>query len=155
MSGFLSGGGGIPVGMQASFPAEIPAGWLPCNGAAVSRTDYAALFNVIGESYGAGDGSTTFNLPDHRGVVERGIDDGRGLDSGRVLGTYQADQVKAHSHTTKHYRPGTQYTGSFGYRASLTDSYYVTSSASNVGTTAVGGSEVTVKNIATNKGIKY
>lgn len=53
---------GIPVGAIMAFH-DVPAGWLQCNGAAVSRTTYAALFAKIGTKYGSGDGSTTFNLP--------------------------------------------------------------------------------------------
>jgi microcystin-dependent protein len=58
----------VPVG--AYFPyggTAAPAGWLLCNGAAVSRITYAELFDAIGTAYGAGDGSTTFNIPDLRG----------------------------------------------------------------------------------------
>lgn len=51
---------------------SVPTGYLLCNGAAVSRTDYANLFAVIGTLYGAGDGSTTFNLPDARDRVLQG-----------------------------------------------------------------------------------
>ena len=53
---------GIPVGAIMAFH-DVPAGWLQCNGAAVSRTTYAALFAKIGTKYGSGNGSTTFNLP--------------------------------------------------------------------------------------------
>ena len=54
----------IPTGMIAFFHATTPPeGWLPCNGQNVSRTTYANLFAVIGTTYGSGDGSTTFNLP--------------------------------------------------------------------------------------------
>jgi phage-related tail fiber protein len=67
-----------------------PVGWLKANGAAVSRTAYAKLFTVIGTTFGAGNGSTTFNLPDLRGEFLRGWDDGRGVDSGRSIGTAQA-----------------------------------------------------------------
>lgn len=63
--------------------STAPSGWLKANGAAVSRTAYAALFAVIGTSAGAGDGFNTFNLPDLRGEFIRGWDDGRGVDSGR------------------------------------------------------------------------
>lgn len=70
--------------------SSAPAGWLKANGAAVSRTTYAALFAIIGTTYGAGDGSTTFNLPDLRGEFVRGLDDGRGVDSGRAIATAQA-----------------------------------------------------------------
>lgn len=55
-----------PVGLIGYFH-DIPDGWLLCNGAAVSRTTYAKLFNVIGTRYGEGDGSTTFNLPNLEG----------------------------------------------------------------------------------------
>jgi microcystin-dependent protein len=66
-----------------------PAGWLKANGVAISRTTYAALFGALGTLYGAGDGSTTFNLPDLRGEFIRGFDDGRGVDPARSLGTKQ------------------------------------------------------------------
>ena len=52
----------VPTGMISAFHT-VPEGWLQCNGAAVSRTTYAALFAVIGTKYGSGDGSNTFNLP--------------------------------------------------------------------------------------------
>lgn len=59
-----SGGAGCPTGMIAFFHATTPPeGWLPCNGQKVSRTTYANLFAVIGTTYGSGDGSTTFTLP--------------------------------------------------------------------------------------------
>lgn len=67
-----------------------PDGFLKANGAAVSRTTYADLFAAIGTTYGAGDGSTTFNLPDLRGEFLRGFDDGRGVDSGRTFGSAQS-----------------------------------------------------------------
>jgi len=76
----------------------VPAGWLKANGATVSRTTYAALFAVIGTTYGAGDGSTTFKLPDYRGYFLRAWDDGRGIDSGRVFGSTQSSQNLSHNH---------------------------------------------------------
>lgn len=77
---------------------SAPQGWLKANGAAISRTAYAGLYAAIGTTYGAGDGFNTFNLPDLRGEFLRGLDDGRGVDAGRVLGSGQLDQNKAHSH---------------------------------------------------------
>ncbi|WP_287496922.1 phage tail protein [Pandoraea sp. CB10b_02] len=85
-------------GFAALQPGEVqffamsaaPAGYMKANGAAVSRTTYAALFAAIGTTFGAGDGSTTFNLPDLRGEFLRGFDDGRGIDSGRSFGSAQA-----------------------------------------------------------------
>ena len=67
---------------------------LKCNGAAVSRTAYAALFATIGTYYGAGDGVNTFNLPDARAEFPRFADDGRGVDSGRVVGSKQSDAIR-------------------------------------------------------------
>jgi len=75
-----------------------PAGFLKANGAAVSRTTYAALFATIGTIFGAGDGSTTFNLPDLRGEFIRGWDDARGIDSGREFGSAQAYAMQYHQH---------------------------------------------------------
>lgn len=74
--------------------STAPAGWLKANGALVSRTTYAALFSVIGTTFGVGDGSTTFALPDLRGEFPRGWDDGRGVDSGRSFGSAQLDQMQ-------------------------------------------------------------
>lgn len=89
----------VPAGTVADFAgSSAPAGWLKANGAAVSRTAYAALFAAIGTTYGAGNGSTTFNLPDFRGEFRRGLDDGRGIDTGRALGSSQADTLKSHTH---------------------------------------------------------
>lgn len=89
----------LPAGVCAMHAGSVaPSGWLKRNGAAVSRTTYSALYGVIGTSYGAGDGSTTFNLPDDRGMFDRGWDDGRGVDAGRVLGSYQTSQNLAHGH---------------------------------------------------------
>lgn len=66
-----------------------PDGWLVCDGRALSRTTYSALFNIIGITFGSGDGSTTFNIPDLRGEFIRGYDAGRGIDNGRVFGGSQ------------------------------------------------------------------
>jgi microcystin-dependent protein len=71
--------------------STAPTGYLKANGAAVSRTTYATLFSAIGTTYGGGDGSTTFNLPDLRGEFVRGLDDGRGVDTSRTLGSSQGD----------------------------------------------------------------
>jgi hypothetical protein len=74
--------------------STAPTGWLKANGAAISRTTYAALFSVIGTTYGVGDNSTTFNLPDLRGEFIRSWDDGRGIDSGRTRGSAQGDAMR-------------------------------------------------------------
>jgi microcystin-dependent protein len=94
------------AGLSGEAPGDVkyigkdaaPSGWLKANGAAVSRTTYAALFSAIGTTFGVGDGSTTFNLPDLRGEFVRGWDDGRGVDAGRVFGSNQSHALQAHTH---------------------------------------------------------
>jgi len=88
----LAGSGefGLPVGAVIHVAmTSAPSGYLKANGAAVSRTTYADLFAAIGTTFGSGDGSTTFNLPDLRGEFVRGWDDSRGVDSSRIMGTWQ------------------------------------------------------------------
>lgn len=83
--------GVIPVGAVVDFASPfIPALWYLCFGQAVSRTTFSALFTAIGTTYGAGDGSTTFNLPDYRGRVLAGLDSMGGVAAGRI-GTVVTD----------------------------------------------------------------
>lgn len=90
-----------PIGTIAYFAGDsAPAGWLKANGAQVSRSVYANLFAAISTRFGAGNGSTTFTLPDLRGVFLRGFDDGRGFDGGRVLGSLQNHNLAEHRHAT-------------------------------------------------------
>ncbi|MDV9030490.1 phage tail protein [Pseudomonas sp. RAC1] len=90
----------VPAGSVVYFAVNaLPAGYLRANGAAVSRTTYARLFATIGTTFGAGDGASTFHLPDLRGVFLRGLDDGRGIDPGRGLGGLQYGQNASHTHT--------------------------------------------------------
>jgi len=124
-----------------------PTGWLKANGAAVSRTTYADLYTAIGTTFGVGDGSTTFNLPDLRGEFIRGWDDSRGVDSGRVFGSTQADEFKSHTHDITTYD---QETGSNNYvvgKASGTLNTMVT--------LATGGTETRPRNIALLACIRY
>jgi microcystin-dependent protein len=93
-------GGATPTGQVAAFAANYcPAGWANADGSTVSRTTYTALFGVIGSTWGGGDGSTTFSLPDLRGQFLRGIDNGAGADPGRGFATAQGDTVGPHSHS--------------------------------------------------------
>lgn len=90
---------GFRPGMKCeSYSNAPPVGFLACNGAAVSRTAYAALFAAIGTLYGAGDGVNTFNLPDDRGNFSRAWDSGRGVDPGRAFGSEQAHALGTHNH---------------------------------------------------------
>lgn len=75
-----------------------PDGAIAADGAALDRVVFKDLFEEIGTHHGAGDGVTTFNAPDGRGVNFRGVDNGRGLDAGRLFGSYQADAVISHAH---------------------------------------------------------
>jgi microcystin-dependent protein len=69
---------GFPAGFVWLYAgSSLPTGWLRCDGAAISRTTYAALFDAIGTTYGVGDGSTTFNLPNYKGRVPAGRDAGQ------------------------------------------------------------------------------
>lgn len=97
----------LPTGaVQMYAGAAAPSNWLLCNGAAVSRTTYSALFAVCSTTYGVGDGSTTFNLPDMRGRVPIGAGTGTGLTA-RTLGatagtethTLSIAEMPSHTHT--------------------------------------------------------
>ena len=91
---------GVPSGAVFCMAvATVPSGYLECNGQTVNRTTYAALFAVIGTQYGAGNGSTTFEVPDLRGEFIRGFDNGKGTDSGRSIGTSQAAAFGQHLHS--------------------------------------------------------
>lgn len=87
--------GFVPTGVVLPFAgATAPAGFLLCNGAAVSRTTYAALFAVVSTTYGAGDGSTTFNVPDTRSRALVGMGQGSGLTN-RVLAATGGEETHA------------------------------------------------------------
>jgi microcystin-dependent protein len=90
----------VPAGMIAEFATPTPpSGYLVCDGAPRSRTAYADLFAAIGTTWGVGDGSTTFNVPDFRGVFRRGWDNGRNIDTGRAFASQQQSQNLTHSHS--------------------------------------------------------
>ncbi|KFF45472.1 phage tail protein [Pseudomonas sp. BRG-100] len=90
----------VPAGAIVAFAMDVPpTGYLKANGALVSRAIYADLFAQISTYYGAGDGVSTFALPDLRAVFVRGADDSRGVDPGRNFGSLQSSQNASHSHT--------------------------------------------------------
>lgn len=103
----------VPAGTVIAFAGTTPpTGWLLCNGSAISRTTYSALFAAIGSAHGSGDGSTTFHLPDYRGRFLRGVANGSANDPDRanrthpvtgaivgdVMGSVQADAMQGHKH---------------------------------------------------------
>ena len=117
---------GIPVGTILTFGASTPpSGFLECNGSAISRSTYASLFSILSTTHGAGDGSSTFNLPDLRGQFVRGWDNNAGVDASRTFGSTQTDQNKNHTHTTD----STSLTGSVG---NISQSYRIDGTASGV-----------------------
>ncbi|MGB0524236.1 MAG: tail fiber protein [Flammeovirgaceae bacterium] len=108
-------GNGVPPGTILPFAGETPpSGYLICDGTQVSRTEYPALFAAIGTAWGNGNGSSTFHLPDLRGMFPRGVDTrtsdsqdpdaanrtalNGGGNTGAKVGTYQLDTLKAHNH---------------------------------------------------------
>ena len=72
----------VPAGtIQSHAASSAPSGWLICDGSAISRTTYSDLYSIVGTTWGSGDGSTTFAIPDLRGEFLRGVDNGQGNDS--------------------------------------------------------------------------
>lgn len=142
-----------------TFTNDLPYGALWCRGGLYSRTTYADLFAKIGTTYGAGDGSTTFKVPDLQGYTLRGLDLTGLVDTNnpsgsttagslRTLGSIQQDDNKFHDHELKHYDGGGG--GANGSSLSYT-SYYGFSTRSGV----TGGAESRMKNIAVNFFIYY
>jgi len=134
-----------PVGsiIQTSNSAT-PVGYIKCNGAELDRTTYASLFSAIGTTYGTGNGSTTFNVPDYRGCFLRGLDESRGLDAGRAIGSYQADSLQPHAHSWYSWT-----TWAYGWNQS--PNY----NQNSVTTGATGGAETRPKNYSVMYWIKY
>ena len=159
-----AGGGAVPAGTVIYHAANTaPAGFIKANGSAVSRSTYSNLFTAIGTTYGAGDGSTTFNIPDLRGEFMRGWDDSRGIDSGRAFGSAQTDEFKSHDHIGGHARAGGigYADGRYGVDTASNGSNKVSASAAGsfalhyAKTSATGGTDTRPRNIALLACIKY
>ncbi|MCL2291356.1 MAG: phage tail protein [Bacteroidetes bacterium] len=170
----------VPAGMVMAFVgdiAQIPDGWMLCDGRQLSRSQYANLYNAIGVAWGTGDNANTFNIPDMRGVFLRGVSydsgndpdaeerivlAGNGANSGNNVGSYQVDDFKSHKHTNNvkagegnhgnaqnSYPAGyTSASGNRGLRNPNTD--YINSNEINVS----GGNETRPKNVYVNYIIK-
>ena len=137
--------GAAPGDIKFSAANEAPVGWLKADGALVSRAEYGALFAAIGITYGAGDGATTFGLPDLRGEFIRGFDDGRGVDQGRAFGSWQKGSLYPYD-TTQNIANGvwsastTQNTGPASQVAMGVDAY----STDEYSTISLGGVDAKV-----------
>lgn len=135
---------------------SAPTGFILCDGSAVSRSTYSALFQAISTTWGVGDGTTTFNVPDLRGAFLRGS--GAGLNpSPRTVGTYETDAYLNHSHGITdpgHFHvvgnivdPG-QVAGGGSYRGTAANSFSATTGIT-VNTSTTGSTETRPKNYAT------
>ena len=149
----------IPTGAVVPFAGtSAPTGWILTFGQAVSRTTYAALFAVIGTTYGSGDGSTTFNLPDLRGRVVAGEDDMGGTSANRLTGlsggvngdvlggtggseshTLTVDQIPSHNHIDGYSNGGGGGTYGDATAASAQDMSMSGSSVNHPNTSSTGG----------------
>jgi microcystin-dependent protein len=137
----------VPAGAVMPFAMNsAPAGWLAADGAAVSRSTYAALFSAIGTTYGAGDGSTTFALPDLRGYFVRGSGTNSDGTTAGTFGAKQADELKAHTHTLL----GANNTGGAGGQITR-----MADNMSNFQSGSFGGTETRPANIALLYCIKF
>ena len=129
-----------------------PTGYLVCDGSVVSRTTYATLFSAIGTAFGAGDGSSTFALPDLRGQFVRGWNSGANdqsvtsdVDSGRAFGSNQTDQLQNHTHTVPYRAAGPSGAiSSIGDNAGVADS----TKSTNFGDVGRFGDETRPVNVA-------
>jgi len=154
--------GSVPAGSIMIWPTGTPPSfWLECDGSARDRSVDTALFAVIGVMYGDGDGSTTFNLPNFKGMFLRGVDHGAGFDpdaatrtdrgdstTGDHVGTKQADDLISHYHGIW-LAPDVQ-SGTGRYRAYGSDQ-----GAGTVNTTSRGGNETRPVNVNVMYIIKY
>ena len=140
----------LPAGAVMAFAMNsAPAGWLAANGAAVSRSTYATLFAAISTTHGSGNGSTTFNVPDLRGIFVRGSGDQTisGTLYSKAFALKEADELKSHTHQYTRY-------AQLITRAGGGDNN-IWASTAGVQTTATGGTETRPANIALLYCIKF
>jgi microcystin-dependent protein len=141
----------LPAGaVQAFAMNSSPSGWLEANGSNVSRTTYAALFSAIGTTYGTGDGSTTFTLPDLRGYFVRGAGTNSDGVAAGTFGDKQTDDFKSHTHLyTIPNAPNNLFDQSYNANQG------VPGRTANTATGATGGTETRPRNIAMLYCIKF
>jgi microcystin-dependent protein len=164
--------GSSPEGAIIAFGGTTaPTGWLLCNGQTVSRSTYSALYSVIGNSFGAGDGSTTFHLPDLRGRFLRGVDSigtndpdsgtrtamNSGGNTGNGIGSIQLDMIKNHQHDFDHWASdnASPSYGTNDFTVGNNHNSYRTGHKTGNPITGAGGSETRPKNAYVNFIIKH
>jgi microcystin-dependent protein len=151
----LAANASIPAGAVMPFAMNTaPAGWLIANGDPVSRNEYAALFDAIGTTHGAGDGSTTFNLPDLRGIFVRGSGGPQTIGTRSYSATFaqkQVDEFKSHDHPYIDYFNTNANVFTVGGPSTI----WFTQTYANRTTSPAGGDETRPANIALLYCIKY
>jgi hypothetical protein len=143
------------VGEIVAIPfTTVPAGFLECDGQAISRDDYPDLYNTITDLYGLGTTINTFKVPDYRGYALRALDNGAGIDPNRVIGSKQEDMFKTHFHIVprNHHTPSGIDSIGAGFESGgtpdndgLSDGGYPYKTVRN---SDGGGSETRMKNVA-------
>lgn len=133
---------------------SAPTGWLLCNGAAVSRSTYSALFAIVGTTYGAGDGSSTFNLPDLRDrfPVGSGTTYSAGSVGGAATHTLTEAEMPAHTHTATSTDSGHTHNFAVGANADLDNDVGTSSGSGSTDTTASGTANITTTIASTGGG---
>ena len=134
----------LPVGAVVAFPkAAVPPGFLEIDGSVQSIATYPDLAAYLGSTFNTGgEGAGSFRLPESRAEFLRGWDHGRGIDAGRAIGSYQTDDLKAHTHkygNTHNATYGLSSTGVIGVNPSVSINY---------DTSSVGGTETRPRNLA-------
>jgi len=178
---------GTPVGTILIFAgdlANVPAGWLPCDGQSISKTTYSQLYTAIGDAWGTSGAS--FNVPDLRGMFLRGVDGGTAVDpdaatrtaanvggnTGDLVGTMQGEETKSHNHGITD--PGHNHNdGPFsklllvngvgtiqssdytGHEPNLSETRDIVHSGTNITINSEGGTETRPMNAAVHYIIKY
>lgn len=169
----------FPAGMISPFagPVEnIPYGWMLCDGSEISRTEYVNLYNAIGVCWGTGDGATTFNIPDLRGMFLRGVSGDSGNDAdadkrivlndnggntGNQVGSYQSDAIRnitgSFSGTTKYDVSGAFEQTSTSYNSAWDHNvgFYHQNTSFDVSRVVPTGNDNRPKNVYVNYIIKY
>jgi len=158
----------FPAGFIIAFAGDttkIPSGWLLCDGRAVSRSQFAELYNMIRDNWGRGNNISTFNLPDLRGQFLRGVTGisandpdaasrtsmNQGGNTGNNVGSYQPDDIKSHNHQ----QTTTASIALPGNLSSVADFHRGGAIADPIYTNPTGGNESRPKNAYVNFLIKY